>query len=41
MLEVWMEDYEALYPYLDYRIEDGSGGSPGTKHSEYRKGSGR
>ena len=23
--EVWMEDYEALYPYLDYRIEDGSG----------------
>ena len=23
--DVWMEDYEALYPYLDYRIEDGSG----------------
>ena len=23
--DVWMEDYEALYPYLDYRLEDGSG----------------
>ena len=23
--EVWMDDYEALYPYLEYRIEEASG----------------
>lgn len=36
--EVWMEDYEALYPYLDYRIEDGSGAVLGRSTANTGKG---
>ena len=36
--EVWMEDYESLYPYLDYRIEDGSGKVIGRSTANAGKG---
>lgn len=34
----WLEDYEALYPYLDYRIEDGSGTVLGRSTANTGKG---
>ena len=36
--EVWMDDYEALYPYLDYRIEDASGKVIGRSTANAGKG---
>ena len=36
--DLWMEDYEALYPYLDYRIEDGSGTVLGRSTANTRNG---
>ena len=35
---VWAEDYEKIFPYLDYRIEDGSGAVLGRSTANIGKG---
>lgn len=35
---VWAEDYESIFPYLDYRIEDGSGAVLGRSTANIGKG---